>query len=57
MKIQQQASTIDGQEVEVPVRVGDEDQLFESINSQKIAEKLKEIGFDVKKSQICLENR
>jgi large subunit ribosomal protein L9 len=55
MKIQQQASTIDGQEIEVPVKVGDEDQLFESVNAQKIAEKLKEIGFEIKKSQICLE--
>ena len=29
----------------ISVKVGDEDQLFESINAQKIAEKLKELGF------------
>ncbi|MFH1036769.1 MAG: 50S ribosomal protein L9 [Patescibacteria group bacterium] len=54
-KIQEQASTIDGQEVVVSVKVGDEDQLFESVNVQKIVEKLKELGFEVKKSQIELE--
>ncbi len=54
-KIQEKATSMDGQEVMVPVKVGDENQLFESINSQKIAEKLKELGFKVKKSQIMLE--
>ena len=38
------------------MKVGDEGQLFESINNQKIVEKLKEMGFEVKKSQIKLEN-
>lgn len=54
-KIQEKATSIDGQEVMVPVKVGDENQLFESINAQKIAEKLKELGFEVKKSQIMLD--
>ena len=54
-KIQEKATSMDGQEVMVPTKVGDENQLFESINSQKIAEKLKELGFEVKKSQILLE--
>jgi large subunit ribosomal protein L9 len=36
--------------------VGDEGQLFESVNTQKISEKLKEMGFEVKKSHIKLEN-
>jgi large subunit ribosomal protein L9 len=54
-KIQEKASTIDGQEVIIPVKVGDENQLFESIGAQKIAEKMKEIGFEVKKNQIMLE--
>ncbi len=54
-KIQEKATSIDGQEVMVPTKVGDENQLFESINAQKISEKLKELGFDVKKSQIMLE--
>lgn len=55
-KIQGLASNIDGLEVAVSVKVGEDDQLFESINSQKVAEKLKELGFDIKKSQILLEN-
>ena len=53
-KAQEVASTIDDLEVVIPVRVGESDQLFESINSQKISEKLKEMGFDIKKSQIEL---
>ena len=53
-KAQEVASTIDDLEVAIPVRVGENDQLFESINSQKICEKLKEMSFDIKKSQIEL---
>jgi large subunit ribosomal protein L9 len=55
-KEQALASNLDGLEVNIAVRVGDEGQLFESINSQKIAEKLKEMGNEVKKSQVKLEN-
>lgn len=54
-KAQGLASGIDDQEVIILVKVGDEGQLFESVNSQKIADKLKEMGFNVKKSQIELE--
>ena len=53
-RIQTLAGTIDGQEVVIPVKIGKEDQLFESITVQKIYEKLKELNFDVKKSQIDL---
>lgn len=55
-KAQGLASGLDGAEVNITVKVGDEGQMFESINNQKIAEKLKEMGFDVKKSQVTLEN-
>ncbi len=56
LKIAQElASKIDDLEVAIVVKVGDEGQLFESINSVKISEKLKEMGFEVKKSQIKLE--
>ena len=54
-RVQGQASVIDGQEVIIPVKIGEEGQLFESITSQKISEKLKEIGFEIKKTQIDLE--
>jgi len=57
LKIAQElASKIDGLELTIAVKVGDEGQMFESINSQKIVEKLKELGFEVKKSQVILEN-
>jgi large subunit ribosomal protein L9 len=53
-KIQEAASGIDGLEVIIPVKIGEEEQLFESIASQKISEKLKELGFEIKKNQIVL---
>jgi large subunit ribosomal protein L9 len=53
-KAQEMASAIDGQEIIIPVKTGEEDQLFESITVQRISEKLKELGFDVKKGQIIL---
>jgi len=53
-RFQEIASAIDGQEIIIPVKIGEENQLFESITSQKIAEKLKESGFDIKKNQIDL---
>jgi len=54
-KIQQLASKIDGFEVVVPVKTGDEGQIYNSVNKVKIASQLKENGFDVKKTQIQLE--
>lgn len=54
-EIQKTASAIDGIEVIIEVKVGEEGQLFEHINAQKIAEKLKEMGHEVKKEQVLLE--
>ncbi len=54
-KVQEMASAIDGQEIIIQVKVGKEGQLFESVGVQKIYEKLKELGFEVKKNQILLE--
>jgi len=53
-KVQEIASAVDDQEIIIPVKVGEQDQIFESITAQKIAEKLKELGFDIKKTQIDL---
>jgi len=53
-KIQELATAIDGQEIIIPLKVGEKEQLFETVTSQKISEKLKELGFDIKKSQIDL---
>ncbi len=55
-KVQELASHLDGLEVIISVKVGDEGQLFESINAQKISEKLKEMGYEVAKSHIKLAN-
>lgn len=54
-KIQEVASAIDDQEIMIPVKIGDEGQLFEGISAQKIADKLKELGFEIKKTQIELD--
>lgn len=54
-QIQELASSIDDQEVVLSVKVGDEGQLFETITAQKVADKLKELGFAVKKTQVILE--
>jgi len=55
IEVQKVASNLDGLEVIIPIKVGEDDQLFESVNSQKIVEKLKELGFEIKKTQVKLE--
>lgn len=53
-KSQSIATSIDGMEVIISVKIGEEGQLFEHITTSKIADKLKEMGFEVKKDQIDL---
>jgi len=53
-KSQEFASSLDGLELVISVKIGNEGQMFESIGPQKIVEKLKETGFEVKKSQIIM---
>lgn len=53
-QVQQLASGIEGQEVAIPVKIGENGEMFESITLQKISEKLKELGFNIKKNQIIL---
>ncbi|MDO8663323.1 MAG: 50S ribosomal protein L9 [Candidatus Wildermuthbacteria bacterium] len=53
-KFQDFASSLDGQEVSIAVKVNPEGRLFESITAQKISDKLKGLGFDVKKNQLDL---
>jgi len=53
-KAQETASKLDDLELNIAVKIGDEGQMFESISAQKIAEQLKEAGFEIKKSQIKL---
>jgi len=54
-KVQSLATAIDGQEITIPIKIGEEGQLFESVTAQKIFEKLKENGFEIKKNQIVLD--
>ncbi|MFC1789605.1 50S ribosomal protein L9 [Patescibacteria group bacterium] len=54
--VQEKASRLDGQEIIIPVKVGDEDQLYESVTTAKIIEKAKELNFDIKKNQIIFES-
>ena len=54
-KVQDFVKEVDGLEITIPVKVGEEGQLFESIAPQKIVEKLKTEGFEIKKDQIILE--
>ncbi len=56
LKIAQElASKLDDVEVSIIVKTDEGKHLFESITPAKIAEKLKAMGFEVKKSQIKLE--
>lgn len=54
-RTQELIAQIDGQEVIVVVKVGEKGQLFESITTQKISEKIKELGFEVKAEQVELK--
>jgi len=49
-------SALNKNEVVIKVKAGDEGQLFESINKQKISDHLKEMGFNVSKDQIDLKS-
>lgn len=53
---QNQASLVDGIEVTIPVKVGEQQEVYGSVTNQIIAEKLHEMGFkNIKKKQIALE--
>jgi large subunit ribosomal protein L9 len=54
-KVQEIAAAIDDQEVMIAVKIGPEGQLFEGVSVQKIIDKLKEMGFEIKKSQLDLQ--
>ena len=53
--VEKVVSQIDGMEIIIPVKVGDKGQLFEKIDLKDISEKLKEMGFKIKKTQIELD--
>ena len=51
---QKLVSKIDGQEIIITVKVGEKEQLFESITTQNILKELKKLNFKIKNSQIKL---
>ncbi len=46
---------MDGREIEIEIKVGEEDQLYESITAGKIQKALKKMNLNVKSQQINLE--
>lgn len=52
--VQELASRLGATELAIPIKVGEDGQLFESVTAQKIADRLKEEGIAVKRSQIKL---
>ena len=54
-KVEEIVSKIDGVEVMISVKIGEKEQFFEKITTQKISEKLKELEFEIKPAQIELE--
>jgi len=51
-EIEKMIKELEGKEIKIDTKIGDKGQLFETINEQKIAGKLKEMGFAVEKSNI-----
>ncbi len=49
------ASKIDGEEIEIAVKIGEKGQFFEKINQQKISKKLKEMGYKIDGSQVEID--
>ena len=56
IRYQEIAEQIEGLELEIPAKVVEDGQLFGAVTDAAIAEKLKEMGYDVSKEQIKLEN-
>ena len=56
-KTQELASKLEGAEINISTKIGEDGQMFESITASKIAEKLKEAGFDIPKNRIGLEKQ
>ncbi len=50
------AKKIEGIKVKMEMKTGKKGELFESITSQKITEKIQELGYTIKKENIVLEN-
>lgn len=49
------ASKLNGIEIKIPVKVGEEEKMFGSVTTQSISDALSELGYEVSKKQIDLE--
>jgi large subunit ribosomal protein L9 len=49
------AKKIDQKKIEMALKVGEKGELFESVTAVKIAEKVKELGFEISKDQVSLD--
>lgn len=54
-EIEKIIETLNGKEIVIPMKVGEKNQLFESVTKEKISDKLKEEGIEVSEKQINLE--
>lgn len=50
------ASRLEGTKITIPVKVGEEEKIFGSVTTQSISDALGELGYEVLKKQIDLEN-
>ncbi|MBL7156447.1 MAG: 50S ribosomal protein L9 [Candidatus Pacebacteria bacterium] len=55
-QVQDVVSKIDGFEISIFMKIGKDDKIFGSVTAGKIVEKLKDKGFNIKKTQIELQN-
>jgi len=56
IRFQEVASQIDGFELEISTKAGEDNKLFGAITVAKISEELKKNNFEIEKNQIKLEN-
>lgn len=54
-EIEKIIEALNGKEIVIPMKVGEKNQLFESVTKEKISDKLKEEGIEVSEKQINLE--
>ncbi|OGZ34455.1 MAG: 50S ribosomal protein L9 [Candidatus Portnoybacteria bacterium RBG_19FT_COMBO_36_7] len=54
-KTEEMVAALDGQEIEIQAKIGDDGNLFGSITTLKLLKALEARGFDIKKKQIKLE--
>ncbi len=55
-EIEKIISKLDGKEFVIKMKVGEKDQLYESVTKQKISERLEEEGFEISEKQIDLND-